>query len=266
MVKRIPFYIVCFNRIEGLRFALEFVNSSSVPLEPIILDMGSTWEPFIEFRDTLSITVIKFPIGIGPRDLWTNGEICKLGSGEFLLSDGDIDFTGLPSNTVQKLKDVSKKYPWFPKVGLALRISDLPEDLEGLRVLSWEADHWKIEFSKEIFLNGIDTTIAYYPRRDLIFHYRPSLRVAGEFTARHYPWYEREGSLSDEAKFYHKIASANISSTQAAQLPLVRYKFKHWILLRVYQLLLIPLKMPLFGPAAVRIISYKGTIKPQRDL
>ena len=261
MGRVIPFYIVCFNRIQGLRFALQFVRDSSLPLEPIILDMGSTWEPFLQYRDSLNLEVVKFPYGIGPRDLWTKGEIKKLGSGGFFLTDGDIDFTDLPVNTAQKLKDLSDKYPWFPKIGLALRISDLPEDPEGARVLSWEADHWKVEFGQDIYLNGVDTTIAYYPRRELTFFYRPSLRLGGEFTARHYPWYERNGFLTDEAKYYYGLASANISSTQAGQSQVTRYKVKHKILLGIYQILRIPLKTSLLGPFAVKLISYKGTIR-----
>jgi len=262
MIRPIPFYIVCFNRIEGLRFAVKFANSSNLSLEPVILDMGSTWKPFLEYRDSLNLKIIKFPYGTGPRDLWTTGEIGKLGLGDFFLTDGDIDFTGLPLNTAQSLKELSEKYPWFPKVGLALRISDLPQDLESARVLSWEADHWKVQFGQDLYLNGVDTTIAYYPRRESTFYYRPSLRLAGEFTAKHYPWYERDGFLTEEAEYYYGIASANISSTQARQLPVTRYKIKHWILLNIYRILRFPLKTSLLGPLAVRLISYKGTIRP----
>ena len=127
---KIPFYIVCFNRIEGLKFALEFVSSSTLPLEAIILDMGSTWDPFIKFRDSLGIRVEKYPKGMGPRDLWKTGAINRLGDGPFFLADGDIDYSDLPTDSASSLKSISERYPWFPKVGLALTIIDLALNAE----------------------------------------------------------------------------------------------------------------------------------------
>lgn len=259
----IPFYIVCFNRINGLRFALEFAQSSELAVEPIILDMGSTWLPFIEYRDSLGLRIEKFVDGVGPRDLWITGVIEKLGIGPFFLSDGDVDYSGLPIDTFSKLKSQSEKYPWFPKVGLALRICDLPKDKEGFRILKWETDNWKIKFSTNVYLNGVDTTIAYYPRREKVFYYRPSLRLAGSYTARHYPWYEREDSYNDEAKFYHLVAASKISSTQAGKLPTKKYRVKHNILLLILFILKKPIKSKLLGKICVELIAFRGKIHPK---
>ena len=262
MHAKIPFYVVCFNRIEGLRFALEFVKSSSLPLEAVILDMGSTWEPFITYRDSLGIRIEKFPKGMGPRDLWVTGTIKKLGVGPFFLADGDIDYSGIPSDCASVLKSISEKYPWFPKVGLALTIRDLPMDLEGSRVLKWELENWKVRFRGNLYLNGIDTTIAFYPKREVTFYYRPSLRLGGRYTARHYPWYERKENFNEEAEFYYQVAGSAISTTQAKEFPGRKYRIKHRILIFIYWLLKEPLKFKLFGKLCVQIISYKGKLNP----
>ena len=148
MSKGVPFYIVCFNRIDGLKFAIEFVEKSKLKLNLIVLDMGSTWPVFIEYRDSLGLEVIKFPKGMGPRDLWTSGVLSDLGSGPFFLSDGDLDYSGAAADAAWAMQEVSRKYPWFPKVGLALGIADLPDDSEGERVLAWESDNWRIRFKK----------------------------------------------------------------------------------------------------------------------
>ena len=261
MMKAIPFYIVAFNRIEGLEKALKFVGNSSIPLKAIVLDMGSSWEKFIQYRDSAGIEVIHFPYGVGPRDLWVTGELEKLGDGPFFLTDGDIDFSQSPNNTAEKMKQVSDCYPWFPKVGLALKLSDLPNDNEGARVLAWELDHWKVLFQNNIYLTGVDTTIAYYPRRERTFYYRPALRLAGEFTVRHYPWYERQDSLNEEAKFYQQIAMARISTLQAAQWPSKSYLRNHAVLVKLFSLLTFAFKVKFLGALTVKLFSYRGTIR-----
>ena len=114
MIKKIPFYVVAFNRINGLKNATEFVNHSSIPLELIVLDMGSTWEPFLEYRDSLGVQIYKFPYGMGPRDLWTSGELARLGTGGFFLADGDIDYSSVDSHAAETMIELSQKYPWFP--------------------------------------------------------------------------------------------------------------------------------------------------------
>lgn len=258
----IPFYIVAFNRLSGLEFAMEFSKRSSIPIEPIILDMGSTWGPFVEYRDSLGIKVVSFPNGMGPRELWTKGEIERLGSGPFFLSDGDIDYRDIPGNAFQKLVALSEKYPWFPKVGLSLMISDLPDDLEAERVIRWEKDNWKVVFAKDTFLCGTDTTIAYYPRRDDHFYYRPSLRLGGELTVRHYPWYEREEIPNEESRLYRSLGKASISTTQAMLYPSKRYLVKHFLLVKLYWLSRPLLKKGWSGEMMVSLLSYSGKINP----
>jgi hypothetical protein len=262
MINPIPFYVVVFNRIIGLKKANDFVIASSVRLELIVLDMGSTWEPFIEYRDSLGVTVYKYPFGMGPRDLWITGELTRLGTGGFFLADGDIDYCDVDSNAAQKMIDVSEKYPWFPKVGLALRIDDLPSDFEGKRIRQWAKGDWAVSWDKETYLTGLDTTTAYYPRRDKTFYYRPALRIAGKFQATHYPWYERPNNYTDEARFYGNLASAKISSAQAGLMPNGSFKIKRFIWILIYRSLKLPLRSPYFGSICIKILSYRGKIPP----
>jgi hypothetical protein len=264
MPTEIPYYIVVFNRLAGLKYALDFVERSLLPLRPVILDMGSTWPPFIEFRDSRGLEVIKYPFGMGPRDLWTSGEITKLGAGPFFLSDGDIDFKSLPSQGFHELKKISEKYPWFPKIGLSLKISDIPNDIEGQRVKIWEEDNWRIPFHENIYLCGTDTTIAYYPRRETTFFYRPSLRLGGEFTVSHYPWYERDETPTEESAVYRAIAKSSISTTQAMLFPTRNYLVKHQVLLFMYRLAKPLLKLKLTGKFMIKLLAIRGTIQPPK--
>jgi hypothetical protein len=263
MPSPIPFYVIAFNRIRGLREADEFIRRSTIPLELIILDMGSTWKPFIEYRDSLNAQVLHFPYGMGPRDLWVSCELSRIGLGGFFLADGDIDYSEVPADAAAKMICMSNRYPWFPKVGLALKITDLPLDHEGRRIRAWAKGDWAVKWDKETFLTGLDTTIAYYPRRETTFHYRPGLRIAGLYQAIHYPWYEREQTYDEEAKFYVSIASEKISSAQAALMPSANFRAKRLVLILLYHLLKYPLKSRILGGICVRVLSYRGTLKPK---
>ena len=262
MLSPIPFYVVSFNRIKGLREASEFVNRSSVPLELIVMDMGSTWKPFIDYRDSLQVPVMHFPYGMGPRDLWVGGELSRIGQGAFFLSDGDIDYHNVSSDAAQKMIQVSNNFPWFPKVGLALTIVDLPLDTEGDRIRAWAKADWDVKWDKDIYLTGLDTTIAYYPRRDPTFYYRPCLRIGGKYQAIHYPWYEREGNSDEEARFYKSIADAKISSTKDSPWPTLNFRIKRSVIQFAYRFSRQPLRYRIFGPFLVRLLSSRGTIKP----
>lgn len=257
-----PFYIVAFNRIKGLQMAVEFVKRSTIPIELVVLDMGSTWGPYLKYRDSLDVQVHRFPFGMGPRDLWVTGELAKLGSGGFFLSDGDINYSEVADDAAQKMIELSEKYPWIPKVGLALKITDLPPDFEANRLRDWAIIDWKVPWTKNVYLTGLDTTTAYYPRRDKTFYYRPGLRIAGKYQAIHYPWYERPENYDDETRFYTNLASANISSAQAGLMPNRNYKMKRLIWIRIYSILKYPMKSRYFGKVCVRILSYRGTIPP----
>ena len=263
MAQEIPFYIVCFNRVYGLKQAMAFVDRSSIPIRPIVLDMGSTWPPFLEYRDSLGVRVEHFDYGIGPRDLFTNGFLTGDGDGPFYFSDGDLDYSKTESTAFEAMKTVSERFPWFPKIGLALPISEVPRDSEGERVRKWERENWRVEFADGIYLNGIDTTIAYYPRREDTFYYRPSLRLAQSNSARHYPWFERQDS--DEAIFYSSLAKASISSTAAGIAPSRRFKLKHLILTFLYFAIRIPLRFSATGAACVRLLAINATIPSKQN-
>jgi hypothetical protein len=207
--------------------------------------------------------VQKFAYGVGPRDLFTNGFLKSDGDNPFFLSDGDLDYSSTSDAAFGEMKRISDKYPWFPKVGLALPLTAVPNDTEGHRIRKWEKDNWKVKFSKDIFLNGVDTTIAFYPRREQVFYYRPSLRLAGNNSASHYPWLERQDN--DEARFYSTLARTNISSTAAGDVPTLRYRVKHQILITFYYFSRYPLKLSKTGVILVKLLTINGTIKPKQN-
>lgn len=254
----IPFYVITFNRTSGLENASRYVERSSVELELIVLDMGSTSPIFWEFVSQKNFPVHSFQLPRGPRELWTQGHLEKLGSTPFFISDGDIDYDHVDSTAFAKMHELGLRFPWIPKVGLALDISHLPNDEEGRRIRSWESWNWKFEIEKNVFLGGLDTTIAFYPTRTRTFFYRPALRIAGPYTANHYPWMEREATYSDEVRFYHSVASSVVSTTATGTTQNFQTRVKRSVLIQLFSIFRLVVKTKLLGPTAVKVLAFRG--------
>ncbi len=254
----IPFYVITFNRVSGLENAFRFTIRSTLELELIVLDMGSTYAPFWDYVNRMGFQFHSYSLALGPRQLWTEGHLQKLGSSPFFISDGDIDYDLVDSTAFQKMSELSLKYPWIPKVGLALDIKQLPEDEEGQRIKSWERWNWEFEIEKDVYLAGLDTTIAFYQTRSRNFFYRPALRLGGCLTANHYPWHERENTFSEEVRFYHSKASNVISTTATGTHKSFQTRVKFGILFQMFKVLKYIIRTQKFGPLAVKILSFRG--------
>ena len=92
---------------------------------------------------------------------------------------------------------LSKKYKSY-KVGLALNIQDKDDFLscsyttKGLGIYEWESRFWKHKIENEdyeLYYADVDTTFCLVNNQ---FKKNPSnnLRIAGNFTAKHLPWYK----------------------------------------------------------------------------
>jgi hypothetical protein len=227
----------------------------------IVLDMGSTWQPFLDFVNTSNLEVYRFPRGLGPRDLWIEGHLNRLGSGPFFLSDGDLDYREVPADAFLVLQKTSNVYPWFPKVGLDLRTDNLPLDSESKRVLEWNKGNNEVELESNLFLSSLDTTIAYYPRREKKFYFRPAIRISGSYSATHYPWYEREYNESEEARVYKSLAKSSISSGVEQQTITKRSQTRRQLLILLFHIVVPLIKNRFLGKLLVRILSWRATLR-----
>jgi hypothetical protein len=100
---------------------------------------------------------------------------------------------------------VSLKYSGFRKVGCALRIDNLPVNLKKSEaIIASEIDNWsKSRFiARNTALAPIDTTLAFYPKFTEDFYHWPAIRLSGEFSIMHRPWYVDYENLSTEESYY----------------------------------------------------------------
>lgn len=201
----IPILIICYNNYKYVQNTLEQILKINKKYydNTIILNNASTCLDTIEFLKNTDVTIIE-NANNGP---WisslANGHIYDSLPDKYVLTDPDLQFNeNLPSNFIEILCELSDKYQ-AGKVGFALDISDHDKMYEGIYAYNKSIYKWEIQFwekplydnNYDIYVGGIDTTFAVVNKK----YEEPffNLRVAGDFTAKHLPWYKCNEKIKD---------------------------------------------------------------------
>lgn len=206
---KIPVYVNTFNRLTTTRLLVEqisrFENSC-----PIIVDNGSTWGPLLDWYKTDPCEIIRLNQNLGCRAVWKAG-LLKQNPDWYVVTDCDLDLSGVPFDVLEHLKT---PFRWrgrrFDKSGLALRIDDIPDWQYVVR--QWESKFWRrqVPFDPRFYFADVDTTFALYRRNSKVDCARCT-RAAGEYQARHVPWYLDCNFLDEENQYYYRTASKDNS-------------------------------------------------------
>ena len=204
---KVPVFIISFNRLGYLRQLVDWLEGAGYQNIHIV-DNKSTYPPLLEYLAKCPHQVHRMDKNYGHLVLWESGRFDELINNEnFVLSDCDVvPVENCPANVVERLATILGRYKNFTKVGLSLKIDDLPEYYGPKnKVLTWEAPFWEHPLEAgEIYEAAVDTTFAYYrpgvPPSDA--RWWRSLRTAPPLTARHLPWYSDTGVPSDEDLYY----------------------------------------------------------------
>lgn len=206
------------NRLTPLRAMVEWLWGFNV--EPIILDNDSSYPPLLEWYSKCPVDVIRFNANYGYLAAWETGILSKVARGEFVLSDPDLDLSGIPDDWQEVLFDGLRRHQ-RPKCGFSLAINDLPDHFRRKQdVIRWESQFWQTRLSGKFYDADIDTTFALY--RAETVHVPPShsaVRAAAPYTARHLPWYVDDRNLSVEERYYVTHATGSSWWTPAARDP-----------------------------------------------
>ena len=126
---------------------------------------------------------------------------------KFILTDPDLEFnTDLPANFIDILVELSNTYN-CKKIGFALKIDDSDkmykgQYLECRDIHAWESRYWLQRIHREknyiLYKAPIDTT--FYLHNKAASN-NICIRIAGNFTARHLPFYIDDGILTDADKY-----------------------------------------------------------------
>lgn len=202
---QIPVLIISFNNHDFVANTIAQLRTLGVQ-DILVVDNASNWDETQAYLDTLAgqgVRLIRNPENHGHL-CWARPEIYDLMPDKFCITDPDLQFNPkLPRNFIEVLCELSDRYQ-ANKVGFALDISDSDEMFQypdyhpGHTIAEWESQHWKHRLpgeALEIYLAEVDTTFHVFNKNG---QKRRQLRVAGDYTAKHLPWYRSNPLIPTE--------------------------------------------------------------------
>jgi hypothetical protein len=204
--------IINYNRVTLPSKMADFVAECG--LEPIFVDNNSDYLPLLEFYENTPYKVLRLKHNYGHKAIWDAGVLESLKiENTYIITDPDLDLTGIPKDFLGVLEEGLKRYPAFDKCGLSLETNDLPDTKSGKRVKNvYEASYWKYPLDAQYFRADIDTTFALYKKP--FFSYT-GIRTNRPYTARHLPWYyDHIKDLPEDEQYYFTTANSSSSGNR----------------------------------------------------
>lgn len=185
-------------------------------LDVTIIDHGTTFPEAVDWLarcEYAGVPVWYYPGG-NPRDLWGRPQFQEACRDEpFVLTDPDVvPDPGCPADWPQHLLDLLARHPETPKVGLGLRIDDLPDHYPRRRqVIEWENQYWSRRVEAGLLDAGVDTTLAVNRQLNGAGHSLTGMRTDFPYVARHLAWYEDPSNLPEDIAWYYGHIESGIS-------------------------------------------------------
>jgi hypothetical protein len=200
-------FIINFNRLTYLRDMVTWCLEHN--LEPVIVDNASDYAPLLEYYHSKPCQIIQMPHNYGHTVMWQG--LIKLPKGRFIITDPDLDMSGVPDDFLKMMNLGLDCYPWAAKCGLSLEIDDIPEGLEKQAIYGIESNYWMHPLDPLFFKADVDTTFALY-RETTREHTHVAVRCNRPYTARHYSWYYQDfEDIPKDEQNYYRTANASAS-------------------------------------------------------
>ncbi|MBQ6198614.1 MAG: glycosyltransferase family 2 protein [Bacteroidales bacterium] len=200
----IPIIINNYNRLDSLKQLIHSLESRGYA-NIIILDNASTYPPLLEYYKTIPYDVVHLGGNYGFMALWRTAVYKRFKSSFYVYTDPDIVLDKqCPDDFMEFLLSSLKRHPSCLKIGLGIRIDDLPDCYKDKsHVVSWETQYWQNRVDDYLFIARVDTTFALY-RPYCKGGSSPHLTYRTDFpyVIRHLPWYNDSNNLSDEERYY----------------------------------------------------------------
>ncbi|MBR6838258.1 MAG: hypothetical protein IKM94_01690 [Alphaproteobacteria bacterium] len=225
-VYQTPVFVISFNQLSYVKQMVSWLKKYGFSNIHIV-DNKSTYKPLLNYLKKVDCVVHNMDKNYGHTVVWTSGQFDDIITKQcYIVSDCDIaPNPNLPKDFMHNLYQILGQYPYITKVGFALNIHDLPNTDKNKTVKKWEDKFWKREIDKDLYYADIDTTFALYRPGKLAMdtkQFYSALRVAGNMTAIHLPWFETKETK--ETEFYKK--TANISASWAKNLSMYKKRKK----------------------------------------
>jgi len=178
-----------------------------------IIDNNSSYTPLREWYKECGCEVVCLDSNLGQLAVYNSDYINNFEQGSWIAyTDSDIELNpNTPEAFIEKMIQLAEKYK-YDKAGLALRIDDLPDSEYANYARHWEKRYWEKSLETDVYIAGVDTTFSVI-KVGLPFQYE-SIRIAGNMTAKHIPWYLDYNALSDEEEYVLTRSSNEFSTTK----------------------------------------------------
>jgi len=227
----IPIIIICYNNYRYVQNTLsQLLNINKEYYKNIIIiNNNSTCLNTIEYLNNVDVRVINNKENLGPWITFNNNKhIYDILPDKFILTDPDLKFNkNIPTNFIEILANLSDKYK-TSKIGLALDITDhekffITNQRPGnLSIYEWEKTFYEFKIDDdeyELYEADTDTTFLLINKKNIHINkfniledYNLKIRVGGNFTAKHIPWYIDNELYNVYDNYINNINTTSISS------------------------------------------------------
>jgi FkbM family methyltransferase len=206
----IPIVLICFNNFKYIDNMIKQLENLYTSPNIIIIDNNSSCNYTQSYLASIKkYTVLKQNTNHGDL-VWQRPEIFNTFPDKFILSDPYLEFNkNTPTNFLDIMVKISDEYK-SKKVGFALDISE-PEKIfpykfsdfghNGISTIcETQKQYWsnRIEHNDyEMYFSEIDTTFCLYNKTYNGQH----IRMAGDFTMKHLPWYIENDGISRFSRY-----------------------------------------------------------------
>lgn len=197
-------FIINYNRLLLSRNLADWVASCGIDV--FFVDNNSTYEPLLDYYRNCPHQVIRLDRNYGHVAFWAAGLYDKYCKDEnYILTDPDLDLSGIPKDFINVLEEGLKRYPEYPKCGFSLENLDLPDTEIGRTCCNYESKYWNIPLDDMYYAAPIDTT---FSLNKFNVHTYTALRTNRPYTAKHVPWYYTSiDDMTDDEKNYFLTCS-----------------------------------------------------------
>jgi FkbM family methyltransferase len=216
----IPIVIICFNNHKYVDMMIKQIEKINTNQSIIVLNNNSNCPRTVHYLKGVNHKVIYLDANYG-HNVWKKPEIYNTLPNQFIITDPDIKFnTLLPFNYIHQMIQLSHKYKSC-RIGFALDISDKHDMLpyhfydfgfHGIPTI-WDSQlqYWNNKLPDqeyELYQAEIDTTFALHTKSYNENH----IRRAGNFTAKHMPWYKHDENMSLLERYLMYYKASGVSS------------------------------------------------------
>ena len=193
----------------------------------IVVDNNSKFKPLLDYYENdFKYTLLRQKENFGHK-VYKKDFVQNIVGDVYILTDPDLQFNAkLPNGFIQTLIDISNYFK-IERVGFALSCDgdDFRTDLRffGRTVKEFENGYWieryhyPLDGNLQLYTAPIDTTFCLINKNFSgkcirMFDYPYFIRVAGDYTCLHLPWYKNFQSKLMEGEL-EAYTQGNISST-----------------------------------------------------